>query len=52
MAEQQDMRLTYSHRHTENATTHGTLCTENVPKTDKGPQDYDRAKKLLQNQVE
>ena len=35
------MRLIYSHKYTENATTCGTICTKNFAKTDERPQDYD-----------
>ena len=45
MAEQQDVRPTYSHKYIENTTTCGTIRTENLRKTDKRPQDYDRTRK-------
>ena len=35
MEEQQDVRLTYSHKYTENTTTCGTICTENLRKLTK-----------------
>ena len=52
MAEQQDVGLIYSHKYIENASTCGTIHTENLPKTDKRPQGYDRARKTSQNQLE
>lgn len=43
--EYQDVRITYSHKYNENASTFGTICAENLLKTDKRLQDYDRAGK-------
>lgn len=52
MVEQQDVRLIYSHKYIENTTTCGTICTEHLQKkTGKRPQDYDRARKTLRNQI-
>ena len=51
MVEQQDIRLIYSHKYIENTTICGTLCTENLQKTEKRPQDYDRTIKTSQNQI-
>ena len=48
MAEQQDVRLTYSHEYTENTTTCGIICAENLWKTDKRHQDYDKTRKHYQ----
>ena len=45
------MRLTYSHKHTENASTCGTVSTEGLLNADKRPQDSDRARKTSQNWV-
>ena len=45
------MRLTYSHKYIENKTMCGIIHTENLQKTDKRPQDYDRTRKTLQNQI-
>ena len=45
MAEQQDLRLTYFYKYTENTSTCGTIHTENLLKTDKKPGDYDKAGK-------
>ena len=49
MVEKQAITLIYSHKYTENTTTCGTIHTENLQKTDKRPQDYDRTRKTLQN---
>ena len=51
MAEQQDLRLTYFYKYTENTSTCGTIHTENLLKTNKRPQDYDRTRKTSQNQI-
>ena len=37
MAEQQDVRLIYPHKHIENTTICGTVHSENLRKTDKRP---------------
>ena len=44
-------QLIYSHKDIENTTICGTIHTENLQKADNRPQDYDRTKKILQNQV-
>ena len=51
MVEWQDVRLIYSHKYVENTTICRTNCRENLWKTDKRPQDYDRTRKTLQNQI-
>ena len=45
------MSLNYSHRYTENTSTCGTIQRENLLKTNKRPQDYDRTRKTSQNQI-
>ena len=45
------MRITYSPKHTKNASTCGTICTENLLNTGKRPQDSERARKTSQNRV-
>ena len=39
------MRLTYSYKYIENTSICGTICTENLLKADKRPQNSDRARK-------
>ena len=45
------MRLTYSHKYTENASICGNIHTENLQNADKRPQDSDRSRKTSQNWV-
>ena len=40
-----------SHKYIGNPRTCGTIRTENLLKTDKRPQHYDRARKASQNQI-
>lgn len=44
-AEQQDVRLTCSHKYTENPSICGTIYPENLLNADKRPQDSDRERK-------
>lgn len=44
------MKLTYSHKYTENTYSCGMTCTENLLNVGKRPQDSDRAGKSSQNQ--
>ena len=45
------MKLTYSHKHIENASTCGKICTENLLKSVKTPRDSDKARKSSWNWV-
>lgn len=45
MAEEQDMRLTYSRKYIENPSMCGTTLTENQLNTDIKTQDSDRTRK-------
>ena len=45
------MNLTYFHKYIQNSPTCGTIHTENLLNADKRPQDSDRIRKTLPNQV-